>query len=205
MSLLFIFDMDDVLYDYDYGVRMSGLTALTGLTESELRERWWHDAGETKAEAGGFDADEYIDAFNTALGTTISEEDWVRIRGSAMTPWPESIAAVQHAKTLGQVTLLTNNGALCARHLRALAPELVPVFGDDLLTSADYGSRKPDRQVFEAVLDRYGVAAENAFFADDLPVNVDGAASVGITAHLFSDARSLTAAIDSFAQARHRE
>ncbi len=200
MSLLFIFDMDDVLYDYDYRIRMAGLTELTGLTETELRERWWHGNGEWKAEAGGFDADEYLDAFNSALGTTVSEDHWVRIRASAMTPLADSIAAVTHAKTLGTVTLLTNNGALSARHLSTLAPELVEVFGDELFTSSDYGARKPDSAVFTAVLERYGVAPADAFFADDLQVNVDGAASIGITAHLFTDAASLVAAIDGFAR-----
>lgn len=202
MSLLFIFDMDDVLYDYDWTVRMSGLTALTGLSIDELRRRWWHSAGETKAEAGGFDADEYIEAFSAALGMTIAEDDWVRIRKSAMTPWPDSIAAVERAKELGTVTLLTNNSALSARHIATLAPELVPVFGDGLFTSADYGARKPDPEIFQAVLDRYRVEAADAFFADDLVENVEGARLVGITAHLFTGAAGLLAAIESFAEHR---
>ena len=54
MSLLFIFDMDDVLYDYDWRLRMSAMTEITGLPLDELRRRWWHDDGEWAAEAGGF-------------------------------------------------------------------------------------------------------------------------------------------------------
>ena len=54
MTLLFLFDMDDVLYDYDWRARMAGLTALTGLDLAELRRRWWHDEGEWAAEAGRF-------------------------------------------------------------------------------------------------------------------------------------------------------
>jgi HAD superfamily hydrolase (TIGR01509 family) len=204
MTLLFIFDMDDVLYDYDYRERMAGLTELTGLSFEQLRERWWHDDGETRAEAGGFDADGYLRAFNAALGVEVSEADWVRIRGGAMKPWADSIAAVERAAELGRVTLLTNNGPLSARHIATLAPELVPVFGEHLFTSSDYGARKPDAEVFQAVLDRYGVPASDAFFADDLETNVAGARSVGITAHRFTDAASLRAAIEEFAAAPHR-
>jgi HAD superfamily hydrolase (TIGR01509 family) len=201
--LLFIFDMDDVLYDYDWRVRMDGLTELTGLTIPQLRERWWQDGAEERAEAGGFaDADAYLDAFNRALGVSVSEEDWVRVRGSAMTPWPESIAAVERAKQLGRVTLLTNNGPLTAKHLRSLAPELVSVFGDDLYTSSDYGARKPDPEVFTAVLEQYDAKPEDAFFADDLLTNIEGALSVGITAHLFTDAATLLTAIEEFAALR---
>jgi FMN phosphatase YigB (HAD superfamily) len=204
MTLLFIFDMDDVLYGYDFPSRMAALSQVTGLSADEMIERWWHEDGEQKAEAGGFDADEYMPAFNAALGVEVSEADWVRVRGGAMTPWVDSIAAVRRASELGQVTLLTNNGPLSARHIATLAPELVPVFGDHLFTSSSYGARKPDPDVFHAVLDRYGVPASDAFFADDLATNIEGARSIGITTHLFTGAEGLRAAIEEFAAAHSK-
>lgn len=198
---LFVFDMDDVLYDYDWRVRMRGLTELTGYDIAELRQRWWHDDGEWAAEAGRFaDADEYHAAFTTALGLPISVDDWIANRRSAMTPWPESLAAVERAAQLGSVSLLTNNGPLVEAHLAALAPELVPLFGAELHTSSFYGARKPDPTVFANMLTHYGVPAEQVFFADDMQVNVDGARSVGIDAHLFTDPASLNAAIERFAE-----
>lgn len=201
--LLFIFDMDHVLYDYDWRVRMAGMTELTGLSLEELRRRWWHDSGEWAAEAGDYEsAEAYLSAFEEAIGMPIDEADWVRVRGAAMTAWPESLAAVRRASELGQVTLLTNNGPLAAKHLPTLAPELVELFGGHLFTSSDYGARKPDPVVFERVLESYETAAEDAFFADDLPENVEGAASVGITAHLFSNPARLLAAIEEFANSR---
>ena len=115
-----------------------------------------------------------------------------------MTPRPESIAAVARASELGDVTLLTNNGALTAKHLRVLAPDLIPVFGDHLYTSSDYRARKPDPVVFERVLARYGRQAGEAFFVDDMAVNVAGAASVGITAHLYRSPAAMLAAIEAF-------
>lgn len=198
---LFVFDMDDVLYDYDWRVRMTGLAELTGHDLAELRRRWWHDDGEWAAEAGHFaDAAAYHAAFTAALGHDIPVEDWIAIRRSAMTPWPESFAAVERAVQLGSVALLTNNGALVEAHLAELAPELVPLFGAELHTSSFYGARKPDPQVFTNLLAHYGVPAEEVFFVDDLAVNVEGARSVGISAHRFTDAASLTAAIERFAE-----
>jgi glucose-1-phosphatase len=203
MSLLFIFDMDDVLYDYDWRVRMAGMTQLTGLDLGELRRRWWHDDGEWAAEAGVFGtADEYLVALRAALDQEITEEDWVRVRAAAMSPWPESLAAVRRASELGQVTLLTNNGALAHKYLRTLAPELVELFGDHLFTSSHYGARKPNPVVFERVLEAYGVVAEDAFFADDMRINVEGARSVGITAYHFGTPAGMLAAIEEFANAR---
>ena len=205
MSLLFIFDMDDVLYDYNWRIRMDGMAKLTGLPFTELRRRWWNQDGEWAAEAGVYaTAEEYLAAQEAALGVSIDVEEWVRLRRLGMTPWPESIAAVERAAELGQVTLLTNNGALVSRHLRTLAPELVDVFGDHLFTSSDYFARKPNPVVFERVLEKYGVSASEAFFADDRPENIEGAASVGISAHLFESPAGMRAAIEDFAGTRTR-
>jgi putative hydrolase of the HAD superfamily len=100
------------------------------------------------------------------------------------------------------VTLLTNNGPLVGENLTTLAPELVPLFGHDhLKTSSHYGARKPDPRVFEGVLRAYDEPAEHTFFADDMPINVEGARSVGITSHLYRDPAALLSAIEDFAAA----
>ena len=203
MSLLFIFDMDDVLYDYDWRVRMAGMTELTGLSLSELRERWWHDEGEWAGEAGVFETpDAYLDAFSAAIGVEVDEDEWVRVRGAAMEARPEAIAAVRRASQLGTITLLTNNNALTGKHLRTLAPELIEVFGDHMLTSSHYRARKPNPLVFDRVLTAYDACARDAFFADDMEENVDGARSIGITAYHYGTAAGMLEAIEAFAAAR---
>lgn len=203
MTSLYIFDMDDVLYDYDWHTRMQGMSQATGLSFSELRRRWWHDEGEWAAEAGVFtSAEEYLAAFEAAIGQRVDEHEWVRIRGSAMTPRPEAIAVVERAAELGDITLLTNNGAMSAKHLHTLAPALVPLFGEHLLTSSHYGARKPNPVVFERVLAAYGRQASEAFFVDDMPENVAGAASIGITAHLYRSPSAMREAIEEFAATR---
>ncbi|WP_348787135.1 HAD-IA family hydrolase [Leifsonia sp. NPDC080035] len=195
---LFVFDMDNVLYDYDWRRRTAAMARLTGLSAEQLRERWFNLDGEGSAEAGAFrTGEEYLDALSTALGVRVAEEDFLRIRGEAMTPWPVSLAAVRRAAEAGTATLLTNNGPLVARNLPRLAPELAEILPvEHLCASSDYGARKPDPVVFERVLDRYGFAAEDTFFADDLPENVAAAASIGIRAHLFETPDRLLDAVE---------
>jgi putative hydrolase of the HAD superfamily len=185
---------------------MAGMSELTGLEFAERRRRWWHDEGEWAAEAGGFaDADAYHAAFVKALGVEVSVDDWVTNRAGAMTAWPDSIAAVERAAELGQVSLLTNNGPLLGAHLARIAPEIAELFGaDHLRTSAYYGARKPDPLVFARMLTAYGADPADVFFADDLPENVRGAESVGITAHLFTTGSALMAAVEQFARRRSR-
>lgn len=202
MSLLFIFDMDDVLYDYDWRLRMQAMTEITGLSLEELRRRWWHNEGEWAAEAGKFgSAAQYLSAFEEAIGMPVDETQFVRARAEAMTAWPESLGAVRRASELGQITLLTNNGPLVSKHLVTIAPELDDLFGEHLFTSSDYGARKPDPAVFERVLAAYSTTPQHAFFADDMLINVEGAASIGITAYHFGTPDGLLAAIEEFAAA----
>lgn len=203
MTLLFIFDMDDVLYGYDWRARMAAMSTLTGLSFRELRRLWWHDQGELGAEAGLYTTgDDYLAAFEQAIGQSVDVARWVEIRGAAMTVWPDSLAAARRASELGEVTLLTNNGALLGEHLPTLAPALVEIFGDHLHTSSHYGARKPNPVVYERTLAAYGVDARNAFFVDDLHENVAGARAVGITSHQFLDGAGLHAAIEEFAESR---
>ncbi|CAN5443454.1 HAD-IA family hydrolase [soil metagenome] len=203
MPLLFVFDMDDVLYDYDWEKRMAGLTALTGHDLGELRRRWWNASGEWAAEAGEFrDAATYHAAFVKALEHDLTVDEWVANRRGAMTPWPDSFAVVARAAELGQVSMLTNNGPLLEAHLRTIAAEVAPLFGDHLRSSSYYGARKPNRVVYQRLLDEYDADPYDVFFTDDLIENVAGAESVGITGHHFTGAAGLMDAVEAFARDR---
>lgn len=201
MSLLFLFDMDDVLYDYDWRERMAGLTAITGHDLDELRRRWWISGREWAAEAGDPATPEgYLAMVNESIGASIPREEWVRIRGEATRPRPEALAAVQRATELGRVALLTNNGILVHHDLHLVAPELVPIMGrENMHATAAFGARKPEPLVYERVLQHYATDAADAFFTDDRPENIAGAESIGITGHLYRDAAGLLGAIEAFA------
>lgn len=206
--MLFIFDMDNVLYEYRWRERMEKLTALTGFGFQELRDRWWHDDGEWKAEAGDPDTgDEYMRLVNKAFGSDIARQTWVDLRKSVMSFRPEVAESVAYAKQWGQVTLLTNNGILIGEHLTEVAPDLVPHFGEEhMFATAHYKARKPDPVVFERVLDRYGFAGSDTFFVDDTPENLRGAEVHGITTQWFSPKDSgatIKAAIDSFVTSKN--
>jgi FMN phosphatase YigB (HAD superfamily) len=61
--------------------------------------------------------------------------------------------------------------------------------------------RKPEPEVFRRVLEHHGVPAERTFFADDMPENVAGARSVGITAVLVEHDTDLRDAVRTFVAA----
>lgn len=200
--MLFLFDMDDVLCDYDWRTRMAALTARTGHDLTELRRRWWLNGLEFAAEAGEpADADEYLAVVTAAIGADIPREEWVRIRAESTVARPEAVDAVRRAAEFGRVALLTNNSILIHEHLHEVAPELAEVMGrEHLHASARFGARKPDPAVYARAMEYYGATAAQTFFTDDRPDNVAGAESLGISGHVYVHAAGLRAAIDAFAE-----
>ena len=205
--MLFLFDMDNVLYDYNWRIRMDGLIGLTGHDFHELRRRWWHDEGEWRAEKGDPPTgEEYLARVNAALESRLTTEQWLHHRRAAMTPRDNIIAVAKRASELGQVAVLTNNGALIGEHLHVIAPELVPIFGEHLYATAHFRARKPEPEVYRNALSHLGVRAEDTLFIDDLPDNIRGAESLGISGVWHSPHQQpgeLQAIVENFALRRN--
>ena len=85
------------------------------------------------------------------------------------------------------VALLSNGTTRLRRdlHVLDLLDELDVVFN-----TAEIGIAKPDPAVFRHVCAELGVPTDRAAFVDDLPANVQGAASVGMAAHRHVDVGS---------------
>jgi putative hydrolase of the HAD superfamily len=84
-----------------------------------------------------------------------------------------------------RIALLTNN----VREWEALWRSMVPI--DELfevvVDSAFVGCRKPDREIYEIVLERLGVPAAACLFVDDVEVNCEAARELGMTAVHFRE------------------
>ena len=67
---------------------------------------------------------------------------------------------------------------------------------DGTLISADHGLMKPQKEIYELCLERFGLKAEECFFIDDAPANIEGANRCGITGCVFhGDAGALRSAL----------
>ncbi len=59
---------------------------------------------------------------------------------------------------------------------------------EDRVLSCEEHMLKPDREIYECALQRFGIKAEESIFADDKAENVEGAKLVGIDGILFCNA-----------------
>lgn len=58
-------------------------------------------------------------------------------------------------------------------------------FFDGTLISCDVGSIKPERGIYEAFLQKFGLRAEECFFVDDMAANVEGGRRCGMSGAVF--------------------
>ena len=58
-------------------------------------------------------------------------------------------------------------------------------FFDGTLISADEGVIKPQPEIYRLILERFGLRAEECFFIDDVPANIEGALYCGIPGAVF--------------------
>ncbi|MBP8855651.1 MAG: HAD family phosphatase [Oscillospiraceae bacterium] len=69
---------------------------------------------------------------------------------------------------------------------------------DGGVASCDIGINKPDLRIYEALLAKYNLVADETIFTDDNKLNASAAFDVQITGIHFKNVRSLTKALDSY-------
>lgn len=180
---LVLFDMDNVLCNYDRGRRVSYLAALAGHTPAVVHQAIWDSGFEQLGDCGALDAEGYLRGFGERLGYPLSLDEWIEARRRAMQADHVMIGIAGMLSARIDVAVLTNNTTLVADHIDRLLPELRPVFGSKIYASARFRTAKPDPRCYQLCLSELRVAPQEALFIDDLAVNVAGARQAGLSAH----------------------
>ncbi|MEM9633901.1 MAG: HAD family phosphatase [Pseudomonadota bacterium] len=186
-----IFDMDQVLYDYEHQVRLKLLEDLTGRPAAEIDEAVWGGPHENEAEAGNPDtAEGYLDQYGRLLGYPIDFDTWADIRRRMMRARPDVLDLVRRLKQRADVAMLTNNGMMLKATLHVCAPEMIEIFGEKAHVSAEFKVRKPDPAVYRLICEKYGYLTSASAFIDDRAENVAGAEAAGLSGHVYTDFES---------------
>jgi putative hydrolase of the HAD superfamily len=180
---LVLFDMDNVLCDYDRGRRVAHLAKLAGSTPAAVHAAIWDSGFEQLGDAGALDAGDYLRGFGERLGYPLSLEEWIAARRQAMLADDAMIEIARRLRDHVEIAVLTNNTTLVGDHIDRLLPELRPVFGAKVYTSAQFRTAKPEPRCYHLCLSALGVAPQHVLFIDDLAANVAGAREAGLFAH----------------------
>ncbi|WP_035967285.1 HAD family hydrolase [Bradyrhizobium sp. YR681] len=180
---LVLFDMDNVLCDYDRGKRVAWLAELAGTTSEFVHEAIWESGFELLGDSGTLDAADYLRGFGERIRYPLSLDEWVEARRRAMQIDRAMLEIARRLRDTVDIAVLTNNTTLVADHIDTLLPELRPVFGTKIYTSAQFKAAKPDPHCYRLCLSELDAKPETVLFVDDLADNVAGAREAGLFAH----------------------
>ncbi|TPX00994.1 HAD-IA family hydrolase, partial [Schumannella luteola] len=69
-----------------------------------------------------------------------------------------------------------------------------------VFVSAELGLLKPDAEIYRHVAEELEIELDRMVFIDNKAVNVEGAAALGVTGHVFTGAERLRAFLESLAE-----
>lgn len=193
-----LFDMDGVLYAYDFENRLKLLESALGVGAETIRTEVFDSGIERSADIGDLDTDAYITAIAGALEVDVTLRQWVAARKWAMAPAPQVIDMARDLGKQVEIALLTNNGTMMAEHISEMAPELPPLFGDKLFTSGLSGFDKETVDGFTGVLAQLDWEPASTLFIDDNAGYVANAIAAGLITHVFQDANGLRAVLAEY-------
>jgi len=182
-----LFDMDGVLYAYDFENRLKLLESALDVPAETIRTKIFESGFESAYDDGQMTTEDYIAGITERLGVDVTLRQWIAARKWAMAPEP---AMIDLARALGnrvEIALLTNNGPMLIESIAEMAPELPAVFGDNLFCSGVHGFNKERVDGFEGLLDRMSWSAATTLFVDDNPVYIASAEKAGLITHHFVD------------------
>lgn len=185
-----VFDVGHVLYDWDPAYLYEKLIADDAERAWFLRDvvtREWHfqhDAGRPFAETSA----ELVARFPAQKDRILAYgARWLEtIPG----PIPGSLELVGELSAAGVPLFgITNFSA----EFWAMFRPTAPVFDRfaDVLVSGEVKLVKPDPEIFQLALRRFGLSAGEALFVDDQPRNVAAAIAAGLLGHVFVSAADL--------------
>jgi putative hydrolase of the HAD superfamily len=181
-----VFDMGNVLLDYN--PRMVVERYCRSEAEQELIMRELFLAPEWKMADRGLirDAERY-----DIIRPRIPQEHWEALKNCCfhwdfcMQPLPGAREFVGECRKAGYGTyVLSNASDLFFTYFNNFSP--LSDF-DGAIVSCEEGIIKPDPEIFQRLLQRYHLKAEECFFIDDREDNVLAARSVGMQGHVFQN------------------
>jgi glucose-1-phosphatase len=173
------FDLGGVLADFG-GV--APMRALAGIdSDAELWERWLSCEPVRRFERGAGSAEEFATALVAEWQLAVEPDRFLAdFRGWLVGPYDGAEALVKEVKAQVPVACLSNTNRV---HWEAGAAQwpLLHLF-DRTFLSFELGLVKPDREIFEHVVQELELPADRVLFLDDNEINVMAAREVGLCA-----------------------
>lgn len=178
-----IFDLGNVIFDWNVDAILASLDLAPADRARLERELFAH--GDWLALDRGSKTEAEVVAEACARGSLEREliERTLAAARDSLVPLDDSIALLHDLAAAGhRLYCLSNMSRENWAHIREHA--FFALF-DGIVISAQEGHIKPEVEIFECLLRRYAIAPADAFFIDDMAINVEAARRLGIAGYRF--------------------
>jgi FMN phosphatase YigB (HAD superfamily) len=175
----FLFDIGNVLIDFDLNRLLSELAAASGRPFEELSATW-NDDDLVAVETGRMSGEAYHAKRVVPLAADWDYDRWIRLWEDVFTWNLNGRNLFLNLSELGHpVYILSNLAEYNKIALDRKFPELFPASRGNFF-SYEMGLHKPDPQIYLNACEGIGAAPEDGVFLDDMEENVKGAESIGM-------------------------
>lgn len=174
-----VFDLGGVLVE---NVTLGALASLLPQPADveTVRTRWLASDSVRAFELGRISSEEFAARFLSEWHLELSPNEFLaQFDTWPRAFWPASLELLAELRARHTVACLTNCNERHWRRFGGFTEEFDAAFSSHLI-----GRIKPDRDVFELVLDRLGCPPGETWYFDDSPACIDAALGLGMRAHL---------------------
>lgn len=179
-----LFDMGNVLIYFDRNLFMDRL----GVSEADkklLMRQVFLSVEWVRMDRGSMVEADAVESCCKRLPERLHEtaEKLIAMWDRPILPIPGMYELIEELKGKGYGIYLLSNASL---RQHEYWPRIeASRFFDGTLISADEGVIKPQPEIYRLILERFNLKAEECFFIDDVPANIEGALCCGIPGAVF--------------------
>lgn len=178
-----IFDIGNVILNFDYLRAAHRLADETGLSLDQVKEHFYFSTWERAYSRGEMSSEDFYAKIKKDLRLEMSFERFAAIWNDIF--WLNEVTAdvIQRLKGNYKLACISNTNDLHYRYWRESFKvlDLIEVF----FPSHEVGLRKPSGEIFHLVIAKMKFDPKEALFIDDMPENVEAAKHAGFNAVLF--------------------
>jgi glucose-1-phosphatase len=186
---LITFDLGNVLVKVDHMEFCRRLAVLTHVTAEQVFDYVFNSALEPGYDTGMMTSQEFHRQITAQFKVVLEFERFARWWNSLFSPMPEMEEVVSRLARDYPLFLLSNTNALHFEYIQENYPVLK--YFSDFILSYKVGSRKPEKSIYEYLLQQAGMPPEHILFIDDKMPFVAAAQEHGIRAWQFTSGEAL--------------
>lgn len=190
-----VFDFGNVIYRFDNGRILAGLSGLCGRSVGELAPLVGASPLAEDYEAGRVDSRAFLDGVSRLCSFPFEEASFVRAFTDIFTPIEGTLELIRRLRPRYRLGLISNTNPWHFEHAIRPCP-VFPLF-DAVTLSFERKALKPDPRLYEDSLAKLGLPAEACVFIDDRPEFAEGASRLGMHGITFADGGSLARELEA--------